>query len=264
MTLEELAALQLGFTQALDCPASSPVLPQGWLRADAPANVRRFARYRSGLWRHQEQSLALTYPVINALVGDDFFRTLAYAYGRRHPSSHPDLGMFGEHLATFLGDYLPVAPYPYFAAVASLEWAIHCASRASEATALNVQALAQMGEQALDVQRFGLSPGCRLLTSEWPTVAIWTAHRGDGQRLPSVSRRACSALVYRSGWSVEVREVEAWERAALVRLFEHATLGEALLAAQEQYATSPGATALVDSAALVARWLSDALLVAVP
>ncbi|MGE7958093.1 putative DNA-binding domain-containing protein [Pseudomonas sp. NPDC089530] len=264
MTLEELAALQLSFTEALDCSSSSPVLPQGWLETATASDRRRFARYRSGLWRHQEQSLALTYPVIKALVGDDFFRTLAGAYGRRYPSRHPDLGMFGERLATFLGEYLPVASYPYFAAVASLEWAIHCASRAGEATALNAQALSALSAQELDVQRFTLSPGSALLTSEWPVVAIWAAHRHDGQRMPPVNRCACTALVYRKGWNVEVREIESWEGAALVRLLEGATLGEALLSAQERYSTSEAATQLVDSAALVARWLSDALLVTLP
>ncbi|MFJ7282488.1 putative DNA-binding domain-containing protein [Pseudomonas sp. NPDC099000] len=264
MTLEELAALQLSFTEALDCPSSSPILPQGWLKTTTASNMRRFTRYRSGLWQHQEQSLALTYPVIKALVGDNFFRTLACVYGRRYPSRHPDLGMFGERLATFLGEYLPVVSYPYFGSVASLEWAIHRASRACEATALNAQTLSALSSHELDVQRFTLSPGSALLTSEWPVVAIWDAHRHDGHRLPPVDRRACTALVYRKGWTVEVREIESWESAALTRLMEGATLGEALLSAQERYSTSEAATQLVDSAALVARWLSDALLVAVP
>ncbi|WVV48956.1 putative DNA-binding domain-containing protein [Pseudomonas sp. NA13] len=73
MTREELAALQVSFTQALDCSSSPSVLPQGWLETASAGDRRRFARYRSGLWRHQEQSLALTYPVIKALVGDHFF-----------------------------------------------------------------------------------------------------------------------------------------------------------------------------------------------
>ncbi|WP_338473673.1 DNA-binding domain-containing protein [Pseudomonas sp. MS646] len=263
MTREELAALQLGFTQALDDCSSPPALPPGWLETASAGNQRRFARYRSGLWRHQEQSLALTYPVIKALVGDPFFRSLAYEYGRRYPSQHPDLGMFGERLPSFLEHYGPVAPYPYFAAVASLEWVIHLAAAARDATPLGPHALAAMSSAELDSQRFTLPPSCRLLPCEWPVVAIWSAHRRQGQPLPSVNRHACTALVYRNGWNVEAREVEPWEAAALERLAQGATLGEALLAAQACYGAQ-GQAHLVDSAALLTRWLNDGLLTAVP
>ncbi|MDO7899056.1 HvfC/BufC N-terminal domain-containing protein [Pseudomonas citrulli] len=262
MTREELAALQVSFTQALDDSPSSSVLPHGWLETASAGDQRRFARYRSGLWRHQEQSLALTYPVIKALVGDPFFRSLAYAYGRRHPSRHPDLGLFGERLPMFLEHYAPVAPYPYFAAVASLEWLIHLASHARDATALDPRALAAMSSAELDVQRFTLPPSCGLLPCQWPVVAIWSAHRQQGQPLPSVNRYACTVLVYRNGWNVEAREVEPWEAAALERLAEGTTLGDALIAAQACYGAR-GQPQLVDSAALVTRWLNDGLLVAI-
>jgi hypothetical protein len=263
MTREELAALQISFTQALDSSSSPSALPQGWLETASAGDRRRFARYRSGLWRHQEQSLALTYPVIKALVGDHFFRSLAYDYGRRYPSRHPDLGMFGERLPTFLDQYPSVAPYPYFAAVASLEWALHLASHARKATALDPRSLATMSSAELDIQRFTLSPGCGLLPCEWPVVKIWAAHRQQSQPLPSVNRHACTALVYRNGWSVEAREVEPWEAAALERLAQGTTLGEALIAAQERY-SALGQPQLVDSATLVTRWLNDGLLTAVP
>jgi len=264
MTLEELAVLQLEFSRALEDPAPSPRLPQSWLLAGVSGSERRFARYRSGLWQHQEQSLPLTHPVIKALVGDEFFRTLAFSYGQRYPSHHPDLGRFGEHLAEFLGTYVPVAAYPYFADVAALEWAVHCACTASDVNALDARAMAAIGAQALESTQLTLAPGCALVSSGWPIFAIWAAHNKGDQSVPKVAGGACSALVYRSGWRVEVREVDAWEFTALARLLEHATLGDALLAAQEHYAMNRDDGAFIDSAAWVTRWLCDGLLVAIP
>lgn len=263
MTLEQLAALQVAFVQALDAPPATAQLPHGWFEGRAQ-DWRRFSRYRNGLWQHQAQSLKLTYPVLTALAGEEFLHCLACDYGRAHPSRHPDLSLFGEQLATFLADYPGTVDYPYFAEMAELEWAVHCCARAAETVCLNAPALAGMSGGQVSTLRLALSPGCMLLPSEWPTAAVWQAHVEQAATLPALRRGRCFTLVYRQGWQVKVRPVEPDEAAALSLFSTTATLGEALLAAQTQRADAcSAAPTMIDSAALLRRWLNEALLVVV-
>ncbi|VVQ25037.1 hypothetical protein PS925_05652 [Pseudomonas fluorescens] len=262
MTLEQLAALQASFAQALDASPSAATLPHGWFNGDAD-DWRRFSRYRSGLWQHQAQSLALTYPVLQALVGEDFLRTLAYDYGREYPSRHPDLSRFGEHLPAYLADYPATREYPYLPAMAALEWAVHCAARAEDAVALNTRDLAAMSSEQIDAQHLTLHAGCALLHSEWSIASLWNAHVDPAQAFPDLQPGRYCALVYRHGWQVKVREVDPAEAAALARFRDRASLGEALLAAQAQLADESPVSGLIDSAALLTRWLNEAVLIAV-
>ncbi|QHC97660.1 MULTISPECIES: HvfC/BufC N-terminal domain-containing protein [unclassified Pseudomonas] len=263
MTLDQLATLQERFVRALDADSAASVLPDGWCNGHGD-DWQRFSRYRKGLWQHQVQSLGLTFPVLTALVGEDFLRTLAYDFGRVHPSRHPDLSLFGEHLPGFLTHYPAARDYPYFAEIAALEWAVHCSARTEEIVALSALDLAVLKPEQIDGRRLSLHAGCALLHSEWPIAALWQAHVEHAQVLPALQSGSYVTLVYRQGWHARVRPVSPWEAAALSLFIAGATLGEALLAAQAQWATTrpAAATALIDSAALLSRWLGEALLIA--
>lgn len=263
MTREELASLQADFVASLDDSSAPAILPQGWFDAASADDLQRFSRYRSALLQHQERPLALTYPVIKALVGDEFFRTLAHAYGQRYPSRQADLKTFGAQFAVFLNDYSAVHAYPYFADVAALEWSVQCAAFAADAVALSAGELAALSSSQLDAQRLTLHPGCSLLHSDWPCAALWTAHVTPGQAFPDLQAKHRTTLVYRIGWVVKVRELNPCEAAGLICLSGGASLSEALLAAQARFAEANRSSRLIDSAALVTRWLNDALLVTV-
>ena len=69
----------------------------------------RFALYRGNLTENWRKTLASAYPVLLALVGEEFFGGLARAYGRAHPSDDPDLNQFASHFADYLREIPHVA-----------------------------------------------------------------------------------------------------------------------------------------------------------
>jgi len=129
-------------TQSRPCGRCSKATPS------SPNNASRSIRGNlSGTW---DKSLSAAYPVLQSLVGTEFFSALTRAYGLACPSQLGDLDQFGARFGDFLRDFVHVAQYPYFPDLATLEWALHRAHYAENATALDPAELAQWSPQLLD------------------------------------------------------------------------------------------------------------------
>lgn len=173
-------------------------LPVGALRGGASAEAR-WSVYRNNVMHSLVQALADTYPVVQELVGEDFFRTAAARYVRQQPPTSPVLWRFGGRFDHFLRRYAPAAGLPYLPGVARLEWlrvqAFHLpdppgAPGAPDSSAPTrvpfdtpAQALARHldNPETLPLLHFRLKPWVQLLRSAHPVVSIWAAH----QRLAS-------------------------------------------------------------------------------
>ncbi|OLL27383.1 hypothetical protein BTH42_32785 [Burkholderia sp. SRS-W-2-2016] len=263
MTTEQLAQLQALFGEQLarDTVALHTFAP--WL-ADDDATARRFTRYQASLRHSHARSLTLVYPVLQELVGDAFFRTLAHAYGDAHPSRDGDLSRFGEQLASFVARLPSAAAYPYFADIARVEWSLHEANQAADATPLSAGDLAVARVEEVETWRLDLHPAATLHASAWRIGAIWLAHRQpDSHALPASIDAPSRTLVYRAGWTPTLRELDASEWAALTALASGATLGDALSTAIAQPASddAPNGAPPFDPLTALQGWLADGLLV---
>jgi hypothetical protein len=101
--------------------AMPPACPPGltaWNRSD-PA--RRFAVYRNNVMVSLIDALADSFPVTQALVGEEFFRAMAGVFARAHPPRSPVMAHYGDGFAGFIEDFQPAASLPYLADVARLE-----------------------------------------------------------------------------------------------------------------------------------------------
>jgi len=246
-----LAASQQAFATALlDTVAVLPAFA-------GEAVPQRFSLYRGNMSATWRRTLAHAYPVVLALVGEDFFGGLARAYGRKMPSDSADLNQFGDRFADFLADFPPVDEFPYLPDMARLEWAVHLAHYAADARGLAPETLAALHPDQLEARRFTLHPACTLLASRWQVAALWHAHQdGEGQRVfPQDMQGASHALVCRTRWKAQVLVVDAAAHAALVILQQGQTFGAALDAAFE---LDPA----FDLAAHLRQWLAHAVLTA--
>jgi hypothetical protein len=228
--VQTLALRQQAFSAALfDAGAEAQALP---LFKDGVHAEARFALYRGNLSAAWDKTLASAYPVLQALVGDEFFSALARAYGKAHPSKEGDLNRFGANFAAFLDGFPHVADYPYFPDVARLEWAVHCAHYAENPAPLDAAAFAQLTPEQLDAARLVFHPACALIASKWAVVALWQAHQpGAEDRLPDMIDVRDYGLVVRPQWKTEVVPIDAAVCAALAALQQGRTLGAALDAA---------------------------------
>ena len=251
VSLDALAAGQQAFATALlDTAATLPSFT-------GEVVSERFALYRGNLSATWRRTLGHAYPVVLALVGEQFFAGLARAYGRQYPSDSADLNHFGASFADFLSSFPPAAELPYLPDMARLEWAVHLAHYAADAQTLAPEALVALHPDQLEARRFALHPACALLASNWQVAALWQAHQeGEGQGMfPHEMQVASCALVCRPRWKAQVLVVDAAAHAALLVLQQGQTFGAALDAAFER---DPA----FDLAAHLRQWLAHAVLAA--
>jgi hypothetical protein len=252
--LPRLESVQAAFGAALIDPALALPLARHELAAHAHAAVR-LGLYRANVMAASEKALANAYPVLRALVGEDFFSALARAYARAHPSASGDLNRFGAALGTFVAGFEHTQALPYLADVAALEWAVHCAHYAADAPVVTRARVTALPPADLLSARFGVHPACAWIESEFPLARIWLAHQpGSGVDLPADLQGGEIALVARPLWRVEVLRSSRGEIAALRQL-------RAGLDMEPVIASGLEADARFDFPRALVRWFDHGILV---
>jgi hypothetical protein len=252
-----LDRLQADFAAAVvDSSAAGGLMP-ALVRSDARM-LERIALYRGNVGAAWEKALANAYPVVRALVGDEFFSGLARAYARAHPSVSGDLNRFGARFAEFIDGFEHTRSLPYLGDVAALEWSVHVAHYAADPVALTRERIVALPPDELLMARFALHPACAWLRSPFPIASIWLAHQPQATvGLPDSLDRGELALVVRPRWRVEVLSSSSGEIAALACLREGADVEAAITAGLRADPEFAFPKALV-------RWLDCALLAEAP
>lgn len=164
--MTELAALQKSFAARL-------------LARERPAGgMGIYHDNRRANFRH---ALALAYPALRRLVGDEYFARLATQFLASEPSRSGDLHHAGAGFAAFVSAQFSLpgtAPrHACLGDVAALEWAWQEVFVAADAPVLDPATLASTAESQWPRLRFDLHPACRLVGSRYPIHALWTANR---------------------------------------------------------------------------------------
>jgi hypothetical protein len=201
--------------------------------------------YRNNLRAGFLRALSLEFPVIERLVGADYFRQLAWDFQRRHPSRAGDLHEIGAPFADYLRSRFGEGGFAYLPDVAALEWACQQSAVAAAAQDFDAAAISCVAPEAYSRLRFELKPECLLVRSDYPILRIWQSnqpgaldetidlsmggecvvtHRGrDGVELCRITEGMHSLLKeFSSGSALE----QAW--AAAVRCDPGFDLGQAL------------------------------------
>ena len=222
---------QATFAQALLDP--SVPCPPGlttWNGSDPQA---RFAVYRNNVTVSLIDALAQTFPVVQALVGEDFFRAMAKVFAQNNPPRSRVMAFYGDSFPAFVAGFAPATALPCLADVARLEMARVQAYHAADRAPLHPQALVAAmadGEKLLSL-RLHLHPSVQLLDARFAVYSLWAAHQGAlcistvDPDLPE------AALVFRSGLDVHTLALAAGEARFLAVLMEGRALPEAVDAA---------------------------------
>lgn len=183
--------------------------PPGLTTWNGSDPAKRFAVYRNNVIVSLVDALADSYPVVQALVGEDFFRAMAREFVLQSPPCSPVLAWYGADFSGFVSAFPPAAGLPWLADVARLEWLRVEAWHAADADALPSAALSALlcNVEQLPAARFTLHPALRILRSSYPVVSIWDAHQSDdpGAALAGIDPgKAEAALLMRPGLDVEI------------------------------------------------------------
>ncbi len=133
--------------------------------------------YRNNYRGNLHDMLAGAYPVIEQLVGKDFFKQMTRKFIGQHFSCSGNLHQYGSQMASFIESYELAKGLAYLPDVALLEWACHCAYFAEDAAALDITKLAQVPPEQYPELILHVHPACWVGTSNYPIVAIWHAHQ---------------------------------------------------------------------------------------
>ena len=223
-----LPELQAHFAATLfgDTPASSTA----WIRAAGIAPELRLGIYRNNLEQGFAKTLALEFPVMQRLVGEDYFRQLALSFLARHPSRSGDLHHVGAPFAGFLREQFADTPYRYFADLAALEWALQECLVAEDEEALDPKALQTVPPHTYPHLRFALRRAARLLESVFPIVRIWEANQRGAAAAGIIDLAGGSefALAHRTTGGARITRLSAGEFALLSGLARAEPLEAAL------------------------------------
>lgn len=197
-------ATLMAFAAALLDPAHPcPAELRAWNGSDPAA---RLAVHRNNVVGSLIDALAETFPVVQQLVGADFFRAMAGVFVRRAPPRSRVLAHYGQDFPSFIALFEPAQSLPYLADVARLEAARVRAHHAADAEPVSADAvgLALASGERMGELRAVCHPSVSTLASAHAVVSLWAAHQGDGDvETVDVDAPEC-AIVLRTGLDVLV------------------------------------------------------------
>ncbi|WP_431299083.1 DNA-binding domain-containing protein [Tabrizicola sp. BL-A-41-H6] len=194
--------------------------------------ARRFAVYRNNVSAGLAAALSRRFPVIERLVGPEFFRAMGQIYLEAHRPKSPVLLEWGDTFPGFLADFPPLAAYPYMADVARIEvargWAYHAGDASPIAPDRLIAAASDPG-----TARLGLHPSVQVLPSSHPAVSIWAANQpGTKTNVVSADGPEIALILRDARFEVPVAVLGAGDAELISALQD----GQTLMAAAERAA----------------------------
>lgn len=220
-----LADIQSDFIARLRAATSPP--PASLAASGGTVPNRRFNVYRNNVVASLIEALRTSFPVVERLVGEEFFKATARAYIDQEPPSSPLLFLYGRTFGDFLDAFPPAASVPYLGDVARLEFAKLVAYHAEDRDPVSIEQLSSLPQEQLGDARFELHPSLTLLASRWPLFSLWAASSDQGSDQDVKLDQSESVVVLRPLFDVDVRQLPAGGYSFIKALQDGASLGEA-------------------------------------
>ena len=223
--MPSLHEVQQDFLHAIfgsDIGAISSQIIQAGLPADTRARI-----YRNNVFANLREALRSVYPVIERLVGKEFFDHTANEYIHQYSSSSGDIHRYGHKFAEFLGRFPGARELAYLPDTARLEWAYHRVFHAADHALLSAQRLAHVNPESYVNLRFKIHPASALLESSYPVHRIWEVNQPEyqGDQSVDLSQGSVKLLLIRHGYTIEMHTLVTAEFVLLRGLAEQKTIG---------------------------------------
>ncbi len=202
-----------------------------------PAN--HLAIYRNNISVSLINALKNTYPLVLALLGEDFFIMTAKEYMLQYPSRSGNLHDYGEYFSHFLESYEPVHHLIYLTEVAQFEWACHVIYLAPNHPPFVHHALADFTPEQQAELHFLLHPACWIKKFHFPILDIIDLCKTNPQATLDLNKEGVNLLLIRRELDFALLPLEADDFAFLQALNQNQTLTEALQAAHQVNADYP-------------------------
>ncbi|MDE2577546.1 MAG: putative DNA-binding domain-containing protein [Hyphomicrobiales bacterium] len=209
---------------------SAAPAPHGLATWNGSAPEQRFAIYRNNVVVSLCDALAAKFPLLQKMVGDDYFRALARAFMAQTMPTKPRLALYGDGFADFLANFPPLERWPYLADIARLEAARLDAYHAADARPLAAHDFA--GIDALPDARLQMHPSLHLLSSPFAILTIAQTLESGGDCAAIDPFEGQRVIVVRPQGIVRMFAVAPATLACIAALQEGATIAKAAACAQ--------------------------------
>lgn len=209
--MPSLHELQRAFGSALLNGGSAAI--ESHVHANGIEPAARIRIYRNNTRENALAALRAAYPVLERLVGEDYFGQLALDYCERFPSPSGNLHYLGERLPAYLAQRFEDTEYRYFPDVARLEWAYQEVLVAADHAPLDVDRLRLFAPADYPRLVFRLHPAARLVESEFPVLRVWSANQpaADTHEVIDLGGGGENVLLLRTAHAVELRRLDSAE-----------------------------------------------------
>ncbi len=225
----QLAELQSHFKNALLKSEDDAVAPA--LREDGLAKARRLDVYRNNVFSNLSDALASTFPAVEALVGEAFFRQMCRDYIRFAPPRVACLIYYGDDFAAFIRSYAPAASLPYLADMAAYEWAYNHAYYAADDQPFDPSVLETMDDEVADALVLGLRDSATVIASDFALDQIRRYTQHPDSEPPSMERTSFRLLLWRPEREIQWRELSDAEFASLQAIQNGKSLADVITVA---------------------------------
>ena len=197
-----------------DCVLGNTLDMRGQVVGNARADAEeRIHVYVEGYRLRLLEVLQDTFSGLRNFLGDGQFDTLGRAYIDAHPSTHPSVRWFSQHLPAFLRGTAPYSDHPVLTEMAAFEWAQARVFDAADAEPLDMQALATVPPESWGQVKFGLHPSVQRLDLDWNAPKIWQAIDAEEEVPEPASDGSVAWLLWREDLTTRWRSLspdEAW------------------------------------------------------
>ncbi|MFS2004943.1 putative DNA-binding domain-containing protein [Duganella sp. CT11-25] len=234
---------------------------QAWLVTATPgASLGSDARALAGLAVYQNNyraqlmgCLEQSYPQLRAWIGEEAFRTAAITHIDGHPPHAWTLDAYAEGFDSTLIALFPDNPDVH--ELAWIEHALGAAFIASDARSVPADALADID---WDTALLSIAPSFRSAVATTNAEQIWSAlWAGETPPESAMLERPGGLLVWRRGYTSCLKQVDALEREALLRLHANGSFAGLCDWLVERLGEADG---VARAGQLLAGWLASELI----
>jgi hypothetical protein len=233
---QQFKDLMLDHPDALQTPPEA--LADFCMSGDIPL-PERLSVYRNNIVGSLTDVMRSSFPVLEALVGQEFLEGMARAFILKNPPARGCLNFYGAGFAEFIEGFAPAKSLPYLPDIARFELALGQSYYADEDRAMAAEELGTIAPDDLGALQLFLRESVRLISSPYPLVALrdYCLAGANGQP-PALDQGGATIMVYRPDYNVEVIETQVDEHLMLSTLQTGQALGtsvEAVLAHHPEF-----------------------------
>jgi hypothetical protein len=195
---------------------------------DSIPAAARLRIHRHHLFDSLVIALGTTFPTVQRLVGNDFFRGLARTFIAENLPAQPVLSEYGADFPAFVERHESVHALAYLADVARLDWALNVAFHGADGPRLGPAQLEQLSIGTLAAMPLPFAPGTTLLCSAHPLDRIWAISQQGVREGMTLDGTGVRLLVFRNADDASFLALDEGEgvfAASLIggKTLEHAT-----------------------------------------